>query len=693
MNLKEEFITWIYKNANPNLSSLSKAIISKNLDESNKFFDRDILEVDESNYNEILQYLRKELYNNTNKAFNEYSASVASHRPKALLGKENYIKFLEEKFGSNQENGGDENDQRIEFNNIISRLDKSELLNYFSLMDEIMEKLNLKPGDQRMDFSTASNKLSLVVGNRYCWNIKPVKNSQWYFSISSQKLNESSTQFGKKPPLAFVTESKDFNIYKGNSDFIISGIKNELDRTKVTRHKRNNIIFEKAVFDLAFRNEILGQQIPKKPMDQSLNTILYGPPGTGKTYYSKELAVRLANPQFSIEDIPALEVRDKINQEYQRLFVLGQVVFTTFHQSFSYEDFVEGIKPLPPIPGGEVGYEVQSGIFKSLCESATKDKGSSNFESAYEKYIEEVTEKGHLELKTPVQKKSFKVRINSNGTSVAIPDTEKATEMGVTKEMLRDYIINGNIRDWKPYTVAIADYVKERFDIQVEEVNNRNLNYVLIIDEINRGNISSIFGELITLLEQDKRLGVEEEIKVKLPYSKEEFGIPANLHIIGTMNTADRSVEALDTALRRRFTFEEIMPLPQLLREIKFKGFNLEEVLETINSRIEALLDRDHTIGHSYFIKIKSGDKTTLQEAFENRIIPLLQEYFYHDYEKIALILGVGFVERNEGEVKFANFQQIEDPEILPSFELKKEITDIEAAIRTLLNQKDEEAA
>lgn len=135
------------------------------------------------------------------------------------------------------------------------------------------------------------------------------------------------------------------------------------------------------------------------------------------------------------------------------------------------------------------------------------------------------------------------------------------------------------------------------------------------------------------------------------------------------------------------------MPLPQLLSGITFKGFNLKEVLETINSRIEALLDRDHTIGHSYFIKINSGDTAALQEALENRIIPLLQEYFYHDYEKIALILGEGFVERNEGKVKFANFQQIEDPEILPSFELKKEITDIEAAIKKLLNHKDEEAA
>src|SRR5690606_9649118 len=145
-------------------------------------------------------------------------------------------------------------------------------------------------------------------------------------------------------------------------------------------------------------------------------------------------------------------------------------------------------------------------------------------------------------------------------------------------------------------------------------------------------------------------------------------------------------------ALRRRFTFEEIMPLPHLLSNISFNGFYLDEVLETINKRIEALLDRDHCIGHSYFIKISDNDTTALQQTFQNKIIPLLQEYFYHDYEKIALILGEGFIEKKEGKVEFAKFKQMEDPEITPSYELKKDIEDIEAALRKLLNRKDEAA-
>ena len=265
--------------------------------------------------------------------------------------------------------------------------------------------------------------------------------------------------------------------------------------------------------------------------------------------------------------------------------------FVTFHQSFSYEDFVEGIKPKMEEQENDLSYEIKDGIFKKLCLRATAD-----------------------------------------------PENQ----------------------------------------------------YAIFIDEINRGNVSSIFGELITLIEDDKRIGEENELSVKLPYSKKEFGIPSNLHVIGTMNTADRSVEALDTALRRRFTFEEIMPLPHLLSNISFNGFYLDEVLETINKRIEALLDRDHCIGHSYFIKISNGDTIALEQTFQNKIIPLLQEYFYHDYEKIALILGEGFVERKEEIVKFASFKNLEDPEFIASYELKKGMGDIEAAVRKLLNRKDE---
>ena len=263
--------------------------------------------------------------------------------------------------------------------------------------------------------------------------------------------------------------------------------------------------------------------------------------------------------------------------------------FVTFHQSFSYEDFVEGIKPRLDEGETEVAFEIKDGIFKKLCIKAEADPKN---------------------------------------------------------------------------------------------------NYAIFIDEINRGNVSAIFGELITLIEDDKRLGATNELRVKLPYSKRELGVPSNLYIIGTMNTADRSVEALDTALRRRFSFSEIMPNPSLLEEIQFNGFNLAEVLKTINERIEVLLDRDHTIGHSYFLKIKNGDIESLKSVFKNNIFPLLQEYFYHDYEKIALILGEGFVRVKENQtVKFAKFNDINTPDIGTKFELIDKIEDIEVAVHLLLNR------
>jgi 5-methylcytosine-specific restriction endonuclease McrBC GTP-binding regulatory subunit McrB len=223
---------------------------------------------------------------------------------------------------------------------------------------------------------------------------------------------------------------------------------------------------------------------------------------------------------------------------------------------------------------------------------------------------------------------------------------------------------------WTTNYYAVFKALKE-FESSIRIIKDKKITaktkqkFVLIIDEVNRGNVSQIFGELITLIEDDKRLGTEEALEVTLPYSKERFGVPPNLFIIGTMNTADRSVEALDAALRRRFSFEEMPPKPILIaNEGKLKSTNgfldtidLPLLLNTINRRIEKLLDKDHQIGHSYFMSVKNY--IDLKSAFQNKIIPLLQEYFFGDYGKIGLVIGKEFFEpiEKDDENLFADFE------------------------------------
>lgn len=401
---------------------------------------------------------------------------------------------------------------------------------------------------------------------------------------------------------------------------------------------------------------------PNQDMKHPLNQILYGPPGTGKTYTTKELAVSIINAKFIRDldkNLSEVARRKAISDEYKKLFELGQIVFTTFHQSMSYEDFVEGIKP--ETINDEISYSVQKGIFKELCIKAEERQiKSNNFDEAYQLLLKEIDMYGAsgLVLETLIQSKEFTIYKNSKNNIRFHANTEKAYDGVIKREYLEHYLKTGEAVDWPSYVKALGNYVREKFDYkQSEEVVNKP--YVLIIDEINRGNVSAIFGELITLLEEDKRIGNKEELRIKLPYSKKEadFGVPPNLYIIGTMNTADRSVEALDTALRRRFSFTEVLPNSNLLEAKSVNGINLKKLLDTINNRIEILLNRDYTIGHSYFIKLDNDDVKGLRSTFKNNVIPLLQEYFYGDYEKIGMVLGAGFVSLSDKNlVSFPKF-------------------------------------
>ncbi|MFA8434982.1 MAG: McrB family protein [Marinifilaceae bacterium] len=395
--------------------------------------------------------------------------------------------------------------------------------------------------------------------------------------------------------------------------------------------------------------------VTKNQSQNPLNQILYGPPGTGKTFNTINKAIEIINPGFDLN-----QEREIVKEEFDCLMNEGQVVFTTFHQSMTYEDFVEGIKPQEPKEDGQpISYAVEDGIFKRLSKKANPTTG--NYEQTIEAFKKEISE---VDGKSPIaiEGKGTHFDVTYRGTSVFYVQPHASTKENpwypVNISNISKAFETGDYNGvYNPtYVREIISFLENHRGLKRGQGEEKKLKpYVLIIDEINRGNVSQIFGELITLIEEDKRLGKKEALEVALPYSKEKFGVPSNLYIIGTMNTADRSVEALDTALRRRFCFVEMPPIPELIKTVgKSKenkglvdGFDLVRIMETVNKRIEKLLDKDHLIGHSYFLNVASLED--LKKAFWNNIIPLLQEYFYGDYGKIGLVLGRGFF-KNEGQ-------------------------------------------
>ncbi len=388
------------------------------------------------------------------------------------------------------------------------------------------------------------------------------------------------------------------------------------------------------------------QQIP-------LNQILYGPPGTGKTYHTINKALEIIlekQPDKSIQDIlrkenHTTEERSTLKEKFEEHKKSGQIEFITFHQSYGYEEFVEGIKA-ETTEKENIKYEVQPGIFKKLCEKASI-KSSSNIEEKIEWLKTKLIDEEVIDI--AYRKSNFKVSYRGGKTFKIQPENSKNedTDYPASIENIIKLYKGGKKNEvYNPtYTDGILEYLYNNGLIKYNQVKDENKkNHILIIDEINRGNISKIFGELITLIEPSKRIGEDETLDIKLPYSGDEFGVPSNLYIIGTMNTADRSIALMDTALRRRFGFEEMMPKPELLKDINLDEINIQQLLETINKRIEYLYDRDHTIGHAYFMSLKDKDeenkKVELDNTFRNKIIPLLQEYFYDDWEKIQIVLG-----------------------------------------------------
>jgi len=385
------------------------------------------------------------------------------------------------------------------------------------------------------------------------------------------------------------------------------------------------------------------------------NIILYGPPGTGKTYSTVQYAVAIIEEK-SIAEVKSEDYGEVFNR-YLKYKEDGLIAFTTFHQSFGYEEFIEGIRPVVSSEekseaGREIEYEIHDGIFKAFCDSAIHGKASNNeenFEKAWNELISAAKQNGNqyiFKRQTGSQIQTQLVsdttfRVNWQSEQNAHNDLTMTTIVKQWLSSINRDSLSGGSRWLYDARQAVIDELKQQYGLKYVEPQAFKRNRVFIIDEINRGNISKIFGELITLIEPSKRIGASEQLRALLPYSGQNFGVPDNVYIIGTMNTADRSIAMIDTALRRRFEFIEMQPDSATLKDVLVDGIDIAEMLDTINKRITVLLDREHTIGHSYLLPLKTDPTIeNLAAIFENRIIPLLQEYFYDDYEKIQLVLG-----------------------------------------------------
>ena len=396
----------------------------------------------------------------------------------------------------------------------------------------------------------------------------------------------------------------------------------------------------------------------------ALNTILYGPPGTGKTYKTVERCVEICDGEAPDD----LEER---RRRYDQLMDEGRVEFVTFHQSYGYEEFVEGIRPVEE--DGRILYRVEPGLLKKIADAARNGRTEKATrvtrrrrptfdtlrarldERAREKPVVRTSQSENEYLLTsgensvvlePVRggkprayswdriQKLWEFELRNDPALVSPADIKAAFGTGTHGSFL--WIILQQLRE-----LADGD------DVADDPTDEESRDFVLVIDEINRANISKVFGELITLLEEDKREGAENEVTVTLPYSGDPFMLPPNLRILGTMNTADRSIALLDTALRRRFDFEEMPPEPDLLGDARERtGVDLPRVLATMNERLEFLVDRDHLIGHAWLMRAK--DRSGLDAIMRRKIIPLIAEYFYDDWQKVRAVLGDtdDFVER-----------------------------------------------
>ena len=518
------------------------------------------------------------------------------------------------------------------FQTTKNKFDPKIFNQYIKLLRKLNNDLDIKPSDPRIVYSVRGYRLNLIIGQRYCLNIFTSDTRGNFGIISEEKLKVSSEPFDGKPPQPYYNYYDLFDPNNKEWSSVLSAIKNELSRTKKSGFKKyNDSEIENFVFEIEH-----ALNTNNKPMTFPLNTILYGPPGTGKTYNTILRAAQIIENRIIDSYDEALEVF-KANLH-------DKIEFITFHQNYSYEDFIQGLRP-DTENDNQLTFERKDGVFKEIADKALKNLTESEkpqlskkpFEEVFNEFINPLVEGEIEEIEVKMKKVSYFITAISN-KSIDFRKASGGTAHTLSIGTLKKMYDAESVLDIQGLSSYYSPLLDELLSIGKDSTGKKEIiqrkNYVIIIDEINRANISRVVGELITLIEPDKRSHGKIPMEAKLP-SGDTFIVPSNLYIIGTMNTADKSIALLDIALRRRFEFEPMYP------KYSEDGLNVndEDVLKSINESIISDKGHDFQIGHSYFMDSKE-DPYDFERRMNVKVIPLLLEYFMNDAKAVTQIVS-----------------------------------------------------
>ena len=541
------------------------------------------------------------------------------------------------------------------FEKVKSQVDKIIFETFIKNLRKILIQTNISKNDERVVFSVRDKRLNFTVGQRYCFNLYASNSRGIYGVISKTKLLGNSEPYDGIPPQPFYNYFNAFNPSSTEWISIIESIKEELFRTSKSGYRKyNNSEFENYLFA---NNETSNYN----QMNFPLNTILYGPPGTGKTFNTILRAAEIVENRKIDSYDEALKIfKDNLH---------NRIEFITFHQNYSYEDFIQGLRPETDNKSS-LTFDKKDGIFKKISEKALENiklsekdpeelSNEALFDYALEKFKEVLEEH---DANYPINETAYIMEVeedafrytgekwtnHANGLRMKFSDLKEFYKYGVKsrKDVKHLSNISGLAGQHATYYFLVYEKIIKLLPKKIDApLKVERKNYVIIIDEINRANISRVFGELITLIEPDKRSHGEIPLEAKLP-SGDNFIVPSNLYIIGTMNTADKSIALLDIALRRRFDFESMYPL----YNIEGSEIYDKDILLKINEQIIKSKGHDFQIGHAYFM----GENKDLIQRMNNKVIPLLLEYFMNDEKEVkGILFNAGLqVEENSWPIK-----------------------------------------